>query len=242
MDVDLTTGIFSRLTTNPAFDTDPSWSPDERRVAFTSNRTGAGAIYLKDLITGKEEALVVMKETVNVDQWTPDGKFVVFRNAGRSVWSIDVGGDRTPHVLVDDTAYIEDEVHVSPDGRWAAYNADESGRWEVYVAQFPAFTATRRISVNGGVQPQWSGNGRELFYLTLDGSLMAVSVHPGTGPIVNQQSMLFRTPFDRTPQQPQYAVAADGARILGLAQVSDDRSTLTVLMHGLTASSAASAR
>jgi len=241
MDVDLATGIFSRLTTNPAFDTDPSWSPDERRVAFTSNRTGAGAVYLKDIITNHEEPLVVFTETVTVDQWTPDGKFVIFRNSGRSVWSVQVSGDRTPRRLVD-TAYIEDEVHVSPDGGWVAYNADRAGRWEVYVARFPDFTAERQISPHGGVQPQWSGNGRELFYLTLEGSLVAVPMRAGTGPLVHQQSVLFGTPFDRTPQQPQYAVSADGSRILGLAQVSADRSSLTVLLHGLNANSRASAR
>ena len=75
--------------------------------------------------------------------------------------------------MLVDTPYNEDEVHVSPDGRWVAYNADESGAYEVYVARFPEFTAKRRISGHGGVQPQWSGNGRELFYLALDGSLMA---------------------------------------------------------------------
>ena len=95
VDVDLTTGIFSRLTTNPAWETDPSWSPDERRVAFSSTRTGAGAVYVKDVITGNEEPLVVMKESVVVDQWTPDGKFVIFRTMGRAVWSVAVSGDRT---------------------------------------------------------------------------------------------------------------------------------------------------
>ena len=238
--VDLKTNIFSKLTINPAFDTDPSWSPDERRVAFSSNRTGVIGVHVKDLITGAEEPLVVTKETMVVDQWTPDGKFIIFRNAGR-VWSVAPSGDRTPRMLID-TPYTEDEVHVSPDGRWVAYNADESGRWEVYVAKFPEFTAKRQISGRGGVQPQWSGNGRELFYLALDGSLMAVPMNAGTGPVVSQQSRLFPTPFERTPQTPQYAVTADGARFLGLAQVAGDRSSLTVLLNALTANSGASAR
>lgn len=240
-DVDLTTGIFSKLTRNPAFDTDPSWSPDERRVAFTSNRTGVAAVYVKDVITEAEAPLVVMKESVMVDQWTPDGKFVIFRNTGRAVWSVAVSGDRTPKMLVD-TPYLEDEVHVSPDGRWVAYNADESDGWEVYVARFPEFTTRRRISGRGGVQPQWSGNGSELFYLALDGSLMVVPVNAGTGPVVNQQSVLFATPFERTSQQPQYAVTADGTRFLGLVQVAGDRSSLTVLLNALTNISGASAR
>jgi Tol biopolymer transport system component len=151
---------------------------------------------------------------------------------GRAVWSVAVSGDHTPKVLID-TPYVEDEVHVSPDGRWVAFNANESGAWEVYVARFPEFTARRQISGHGGVQPQWSGNGRELFYLALDGSLMRVPVDAGTGPIVPQQSVLFSTPFERTPHAPQYAVTPDGARFLGLAQVAGDRSSLTVLLNAL---------
>jgi Tol biopolymer transport system component len=74
-----------------------------------------------------------------------------------------------------DTPYAEDEVHVSPAGRWVAYNADEWGRWEVYVATFPGFTSKRQISRDGGVQPQWRRDGRELFYLSGDGSMMGAS-------------------------------------------------------------------
>ena len=85
------------------------------------------------------------------------------------------------------------------------------------------------------MQPQWSGKGRELFYVSLDGSLVAVPVNTETGPLVSQQSVLFHTPFDRTPEQPQYAVTADGTRFLGLAQGEGDRSSLTVLLNALTA-------
>jgi Tol biopolymer transport system component len=97
---------------------------------------------------------------------------------GRAVWAVPLGGDGKPRMLVD-TPYVEDEVRVSPDGRWVAFNADESGRWEVYVATFPGFTSKRQISRDGGVQPQWSGDGRELYYLMSDGSMMAVRIMPG---------------------------------------------------------------
>ena len=232
-DVDLTTGILSKLTTSPAPDTDPSWSPDERHVAFTSSRGGAGGVYVKDMITGVEEPLVLRNENLVVDQWTPDGQFIIFRTAGRAVWSVAVQEDRTPRMLVD-TPYVEDQVQVSPDGRWVAYNADESGAPEVYVARFPGFTAKRQISAGGGVQPQWSGNGRELFYLALDGSLMAVRVDASTGPIGSKPSPLFPTNFDPTPHMPQYAVTGDGARFLGLERLAGDRARLTVLLNGLT--------
>ena len=115
---------------------------------------------------------------------------------GKAVYAvIPSTGDRTPRMLVD-TPFIEDEVHVSPDGRWVAYNADESGRWEVYVAAFPAFTSKRQISSGGGVQPQWRADGRELFYLAPDGSMMSVRVDARTEFTASPPTRLFATNID----------------------------------------------
>ena len=108
-DVNLATGIFSRFTTDPAFDTDPSWAPDERALAFTSFRTGRATVFVKDLDTGKEEQLVRLDEAAAVDQWTPDGRFVVFRTFGKAVYTVPLNGDRKPLMLID-TPYVEDEV------------------------------------------------------------------------------------------------------------------------------------
>ncbi len=69
-------------------------------------------------------------------------------------------------LIFDTPQIIEDQLHVSPDGRWIAFNSDETGRWEVYVASFPEFTGKRQISNNAGVQPVWRRDSRELFYLT----------------------------------------------------------------------------
>jgi eukaryotic-like serine/threonine-protein kinase len=234
--VDLTTGIWSRLTTDPELDADPSWSPDERRVAFTSRRAGPLGVFVKDVNTGAEEPLVVWKQPVMLDQWTPDRQFLIFRNAGRAVWAVPLGGDRKPRMLID-TPYVEDEIHVSPDGRWVAYNADESGPWEVYVARFPGFTAKRQISSDGGVQPQWSGNGRDLFYLSGDGSMMGVGVTPGPEFVDSPPSRLFATRIEPNPNLPQYAVTADGQRFLGLEQAQGARNTLTFLLNELDANS-----
>ncbi len=233
-DVNLRTGVLSRLTTDPALDSDPSWSPDERHLAFTSARAGPWGVFVKDVTSGIEQPLVVWKGTVMVDQWTPDGRFIIFRNAGRGVWAVPVAGDRKPRMLID-TPYYEDEVHVSPDGRWVAYNADESGRLEVYVARFPEFTSKRQMSSAGGVQPQWSGDGRELFYLGLDGSMMDVHVTAGPEFVGSAPAFLFATHLDPTPSQPQYGVSRDGQRFLGLEQVEAERNTLTFLLNWLNA-------
>ncbi len=174
-DIDLASGIFSRLTTDPADDVDPSWSPDERALAFVSERTGRQALFVKDVVSGREEPLGTFGEPAVIDEWTRDGRFIIFRTLGKAVYAMPLSGDRTPRLLAD-TPYIEDEVHVSPDGRWVAFQSDESGRWEIYVAAFPTFTSKRQISSGGGFQPQWRGDGRELFYLSPDGSLMSVRV------------------------------------------------------------------
>jgi hypothetical protein len=125
---------------------------------------------------------------------------------------------------------------VSPDGRWVAYNADEAGRWEVFVATFPGFSAKRQISPDGGVQPQWSGDGRELFYLTGDGSMMAVRAAPGPEFAVSPPSRLFAARIQPNPHVPQYAVTADRQRFLALEQVAGERNTLMFLLNGLDAS------
>ena len=102
-----------------------------------------------------------------------------------------------------------------------AFQADESGRFEIYVAAFPTFTSKRQISSGGGLQPQWRGDGRELFYLRPDGSLMSVRVDARTEFTATRPAPLFPTnisPFGGFTQ-PQYAVTADGQRFLGLERV-----------------------
>jgi len=237
-DVELASGIFSRLTTHPANDSDPSWSPDERALAFTSTRTGRAAVFVKDLTSGKEDLLVPFDEPMAVDQWTPDGRFIIFRTFGKAVYAAALTGDRTPRMLVD-TPYVEDEVHVSPDGRWVTFHADESGRWEVYVAAFPTFTSKRQVSSDGGVQPQWRADGRELFYLGPDGSMMSVRVDARTEFTASPPTRLFATNISAEPNVPKYGVTADGQRFLGLERVGGDQS-YTFLLNWLNAKSVAS--
>jgi len=231
-DTDLGTGIFSRMTMAPGQDSDPCWSPDERHIVFSSTRLGRTAPFVKDLVTGKEEPLVAFDDPVVVDQWTPDGRFVVVRTlGGKRIYAVPTGSDRTPRVLLD-TPDIKDEIHVSPDGRWVAFNGDESGRWQVYVAEFPSFTSKQQVSAAGGVQPQWRADGRELFYLAGDGSMMSVRVDSRAGLVVGPPSRLFSTRLSANPFVPQYAVTADGQRFLGLEPAAENNS-FTVLINWL---------
>jgi eukaryotic-like serine/threonine-protein kinase len=234
-DADVASGIFSRLTTHPADDTDPSWSPDERALAFGSERTGRRAMFVKDVVSGREEPLGTFGEPAAIDEWTRDGRFIIFRTVGKAVYAMPLSGDRTPRLLAN-TPYIEDEVHVSPDGRWVAFQADESGRFEIYVAAFPKFTSKRQISSGGGLQPQWRGDGRELFYLSPDSTLMSVRVDAGTEFTASRPAPLFTSnisPFGGGTQ-PQYAVTADGQRFLGLERVGGGKA-FTFLVNSLNA-------
>ena len=230
-DVDLRTGIFTRLTNDPALDADPSWSPDERALAFTSGRAGSYAVFIKDVVSGKERALGHFDKPMAVDQWTPDGRFVIARTMGQAVYSIPVDGDAKPRLLAD-TPYIEDEVHASPDGRWVAFNSDESGTWEVYVAAFPSFDSKRQISKGGGTQPQWRGDGRELFYLAPGGTMMSVRVDAVAGFTASPPARLFTSDILFDPLLPRYGVTADGQRFLGLEPV-EGRQSFTVLVNWL---------
>ena len=155
--LDLTTGIVSRLTTDPAYDGDPAWSPDERRLVFTSNRQGKYTLFQKDLISGKEEPLLADPPApgASVDDWSSDGRYVIFRRGfGEAIYSLPMEGERKPQ-LIAEMPRLSDQSHLSPDGKWLAFQANEAGRWEVYVAAFPGFTDKRQVSTTGGMEPIW---------------------------------------------------------------------------------------
>ncbi len=104
--------------------------------------------------------------------------------------------------------FPKDQFHLSPDGRWIAFNSLESGRWEVYVAAFPSFADQHQVSRGGGCQPRWRNDGKELFYLDLQGKLMAVPTKTGTTFDAGVPASLFQAPISVSPVIDQYAVTA----------------------------------
>ena len=144
--------------------------------------------------------------------------------------AISMSGDRTPKLLVD-TPFAEDQLHVSPDGKWIAFNSDETGRWEVFLARFPDFALKRQISNAGGVQPLWRQDGRELFYVSPDGTVMAVEMRAGELPQPGVPHALFKTKLTPAPGLGQYAVTANGQRFLVADPVSNEYQTISLMLN-----------
>jgi eukaryotic-like serine/threonine-protein kinase len=178
--LDMKRGVSTRLTTDPAFDLGAVWSPDGRRIAFSSNRRGPSefALYMRATDgTGNDELLV--PEELGPDDWSPDGRFILYRIAGlkgnTDIMALPLEGDRTP-VPVVATPFNEGQAQFSPDGQWIAFQSNASGRPEIYVQPFRRPGQKVRISTEGGIQARWRGDGKELFYLAPDQRLMAVPI------------------------------------------------------------------
>jgi serine/threonine-protein kinase len=188
--LDVARGALTRLTAEGIY-SDPVWMPDSSRVVFSHGVDGTNGID-RALADGssKPEALLVGQGGI-ADSWTPDGKTLLYESTGPSrIWSLQPlasGGDGKPRLLFEATSFNERDAQVSPDGRSVAYTSDESGKNRVYVRPFPGPGGKTPISIEGGQEPRWSRDGRELFYRDPEkNQLMAVDIQPspafGAGP------------------------------------------------------------
>ena len=217
--IDLARGAGSRLTFDPGDDRYPVWSPDGNRIAWSANQDGAFQIYQKLASgVGQEELLHKAEVRLSPDSWSADGRFLLYTRVdpktGQDLWALPLAGDRQPAMFLQ-TPFREINGRFSPDGRWIAYTSDDQGRYEVYVQTFPASGGKWQISTSGGQQPWWRSDGKELYYLSADGKLMAVEVKPGG----SFEAGAPRALFDLAPARAlggtsSYAVTAAGDRFL----------------------------
>ena len=212
----------ARLTFDPTDDSFPVWSPDGEKVAFMSLRQGEAGIRVASAAPGAADNLVLkITQPVAVaypTDWSRDGRFIAYtQGAGGNgdVWILPLQGDRKPFPLAN-SSFAEDAATFSPDGRWIAYSSNESGQFQVYVQPFPPAAGKYQISRNGGAQPMWRGDGRELFFIAPDSTMMAAQIDTARGFEAGVPQTLFASRAGTTLQgRRQYAVTGDGKRISG---------------------------
>jgi Tol biopolymer transport system component len=217
---------WSRFTFDPVNDRAPLWSPDGARILYASAARGLLDLYEKPADGAGEGQLVVGSSADKFPtDWSADGRFVVYHTfGGKIAWDIfvaPVGGGKVFPFLA--SRFTEVQGVISPDGRWMAYSSDESGRFETYVTEFPKQRGRWQISTNGGMQPSWRADGKELFYVAPDQTLMSVAIRGE--PILEAAPpvALFKANFP--PSVPAYwryyVPSADGQRFLVAALLAE---------------------
>lgn len=208
--MDVGRGVPVRFTFDAGRDASPVWSPDGGRIAWQGN----SATYVKPASgAGREE--ILREEPWIPDDWPPEG-LLLHPSAPTQVWLLPSRGDRTPRAVIDGRSTTT-HARVAPGGQWVAFANTDSGRFEVYLQNFPAATGRWQISTEGGIQPKWRADGKELYYLGLDGRLMAVPLSLGALPEIDPKPQpLFQTGLDGTTGVVwhQYDVTPDGQRFL----------------------------
>jgi Tol biopolymer transport system component len=234
-------GSRTRLTDSPQNDWVPKWSPDGTRIAFTSDREmpGLAQIYVKNADgSGPDQLLLKTDWHKHHLDWSRDGQLLVFESGGTvgsagtsqvDLWTVRLTGAAQPTPLLQGP-YVEAQPSFSPDTRLIAYTSDESGALEVYVQPFPSLSARWQISTNGGIQPLWRRDGKEMYYLAADGKIMAVDVDP-TVPSFGVPKALFQSGAVGDATTEHFAVTADGQRFLMQDTATAARAGFTVVLN-----------
>ena len=214
---ELKRGIRTRLTFDSTNSLGPVWSPDGKRVAFTSDRDHTWGIYAKDASGARPaELLLKLPEDSYAMDWSSDGRYISYfisdSTGAPDIGILEIGRDTTVNRFTN-TTFGEGTPKFSKDVRWLAYASNESGDFEVYVVPFPNPTGKWQVSVAGGTLPVWSADGKELYYLDNSDRLMMADVD-GSGSSFNIGAVhpLFETRPYRSGTV--YDVTADGQRFL----------------------------
>jgi eukaryotic-like serine/threonine-protein kinase len=230
----------ARLTFHPAYEGAPVWARNGSRVTFFSSRDGAWSLYQKDASGASDEELL-LKQSNNLvaDDWSPDGRFLLYQDIapnesrrGDDLWLLNVSDKKTTPFLR--TEFSEYWARFSPNGTWVAYQSNETGRLEIFVRPFHADGSSDagkwQISSNGGVEARWSRDGRELFFLAPDRTLMSVDVRGGALFEAGVPRPVFRT---QVVGINRYDVAPDARRFLLNVSADPPAASATVVLDWL---------
>jgi len=233
--IDLKRGTKSRLTRGKVSEEDHVvWSPDGKSVVYGDSRAIVSAIYIKSIDSSREETLVYKSQFFNFPtDWSEDGRFVAFdmvdpktidTPSGGDVWILPMFGERKPFPFVA-SEFGETGATFSPDGRWIAYQSNESGRNEIYVARFPGGDEKRQISTAGAAGARWVNRGNELLFVAEDGALLSVK----------RTGDEFGVPTQLLPADPVTRVAdvfPDGSRFVVARRISGQKNDPITLITG----------
>jgi eukaryotic-like serine/threonine-protein kinase len=224
----------TRLTFEGSANVVPVWTPDGKRIAFASNKEGTLKIFwqLADGNGGRER-LTTSQDPQLPGSWSADGQLLTFTETspatGNDIWVLRMSDHKAQPFL--QTPFNEGAPRFSPNGRWLAYVSDESGRFEIYVQPYPGPGGKWLISTEGGTEPVWNRNGRELFYRSGDKKMMAVDIITQPSFSAGKPRMLFEGQYLANPlpngTQPFYDVSPDGQRFLMLKPIEQAGATPT---------------
>ncbi len=213
--LDLVRGVSSRFTFDKADELNPVWSPDGSRIAFSSSRSqGIRDIHWKAAGgAAAEEPLLTDTREKSVEDWSPDGKLVLFNVGSQETHAVPVSGDRKSFPVLK-APFSQAPARLSPDGHWIAYVSMESGRREVFVQSFPPAGGKWQISNGGGSEPSWRGDGKEIYFLS-GSTLKAVAVKAaGSSFEAGVPKELFNVQIESINRRNHYVATADGQRFL----------------------------
>jgi len=226
-------GTLTPLGTGSGSSQAPLWTADGTRVIYRGTRQGTRNLYWIAVDgSGNEERLATKPGVIQTPtSISSDGRFVLFSEAGpeepegAGIWVLPLDGERTPHRLFPMPA-AGNNGHVSPDGKWVAYQARVSSRDEVFVAPYSGFGERRLVSTDGGTEPLWSRDGRELFFQN-GTRLMGVTVTPGAAFSASAPRLVHEGRFfEAINGNTSFSVARDGARFLRI-QPLDPEAAIT---------------